>query len=169
MKKKIFIVSFIAALLAMIVLMIIDSDLQNGNYKFGIVSFELAGSLSASDEIIQEWEVRGVSYLASFSLGFDYLYLVLYVSFLGLWTSVMADTFKAVSSKRVAQIIIFMFILAGILDAIENYALFKLLAGSQENYYSLLAYYCAFVKFSLIALGLVYNIAISAGRLIRRN
>jgi len=65
-------------------------------------------------------------------------------------------------------IIIGFFIAAGILDSIENYALMNLLGESASQNWSETAFYCASLKFSLIGLGIVYNIIVSVGKLIVR-
>ncbi len=48
--------------------------------------------------------------------------------------------------------------IAGLFDAIENVALIKLLLGSQNGIYSLIAYYFASMKFAIIAIGIIYII-----------
>jgi len=152
-------------LIAMGALMGIDNVLQRGNTDFGIVSFELAGNLEASNKIIQQWSERDLIPLAAFSLGFDYLYLVFYTIFLSLWTSVLAERFYKKPAQMFANFIIILFVIAGILDAVENYALLNLLGNSVTESNSALAFKCASVKFGLIGLGILYNIIISVKRL----
>jgi hypothetical protein len=47
---------------------------------------------------------------------------------------------------------------AGALDSVENYALIKLLLGSQANILALVARSCAIPKFLIVLLGLLYVI-----------
>lgn len=165
MKKKLLFWFFISTAAVMLALMGMDKVLQGGDADFGIVSFELAGNLDTSTKIIDEWSTRKLIPLAAFSLGFDYLYLFLYTIFLSLWTSVLAESFYKKPSQIFACLIICIFIIAGILDAIENYALLNLLGTKPTEDWSVLAFYCASVKFGLIGLGIIYNIFISVKRL----
>ena len=167
MKKKLLFWSFVGLLLSYLGLNIIDGILQNGNLNFGIIAFELASDFSASNKIIQEWSSRNVLHLASFSLGFDYLFMLFYVLFLAIWTSILSDGFYTKTAKIIAVSAISIFIIAGILDGIENYALLKLLGNSSGKAWSGIAFYCASVKFVLIGLGIIYNLIISIGRLFK--
>jgi nicotinamidase-related amidase len=45
---------------------------------------------------------------------------------------------------------------AGLLDALENYALIRVLLGSQREVWPVMARWCAVPKFLIVALGLVY-------------
>lgn len=166
MKKKLLFWFFIGTLIAMLALMGMDKVLQDGDSNYGIVCFELAGNLEASNNIIQNWSERDIIPLAAFSLGFDYLYLFFYTMFLSLWTSVIAEGFYKKLAKMFARLIIILFVVAGLLDAVENYALLNLLGNNNTQSNSVLAFNCASVKFGLIGLGIFYNIVISIKRLL---
>jgi len=165
MKRKLLFWSFLGLLLSYLGLNYIDSILQNGNLDFGIIAFELAGNLTASNIIIQEWIDGDIIHLASFSLGFDFLFMLFYVAFLSFWTSVLADSFYKNSHRYIATIVISLFIIAGILDGIENYALLNLLGENNNEEWSVMAFYCASIKFGLIGLGIIYNLVVSIGKL----
>jgi hypothetical protein len=47
---------------------------------------------------------------------------------------------------------------AALFDAIENFVLIKLLLGSNNNIFSLIAYYFASIKFVIIGIGIIYII-----------
>ena len=168
MKSKYLFRSFVGLLISYFVLNRIDALLQNGDFNFGIIAYELAGNLAASQQIIHEWTVRNVIHLAAFSLGFDYVFMLFYVSFLALWTASLSYGFHKRPYRILAGFIIGFFIAAGILDGIENYALMNLLGESASQNWSETAFYCASLKFSLIGLGIVYNIIVSVGKLIVR-
>ena len=167
MKKKLLFWSFVGLLLSYLWLNHIDGILQNGNLDFGIIAFELAGNLSASNIIIQQWELQNLIYLANFSLGFDYLFMLFYVSFLAIWTSILSDGFYKKTSKILAGLVIGFFIIAGVLDGIENYALLNLLGNNPSEIWSEMAFYCASIKFGLIGLGIIYNLTVSVLRLVK--
>lgn len=165
MKKKLLLYSFLGALFSIIVLRGIETKLENGNFEYGIVCFELAGNLEASNVIIASWNQREILHLASFSLGFDYLFLVFYVLFLSFWTSILAEGFYKISSRWFANLIIGFFIIAGVLDMIENYFLLSLLGDNPTEIASVIACYCASVKFILIGLGILCNLFVVVKRL----
>lgn len=165
MKKKLLLYSFLVALFSLIILRTIEIKLENGNSDYGIVCFELAGNMEASTNIISYWNESRFLHLAAFSLGFDYLFLVFYVLFLALWTSSLADGFYEKSSRKFANLIIGFFIIAGILDMIENYFLLTLLGNNPIETASVIAYYCASTKFILIGLGILYNLFVVVKRL----
>lgn len=168
MKSKYLFWSFVGLLLSYFVLNRIDALLQNGDFNFGIIAYELAGNLAASKQIIHEWTARNVIHLASFSLGFDYVFMLFYVSFLALWTASLSSGFHKKLYRVVAGSIISIFIIAGILDGIENYALMSLLGDHPTQILSEIAFYCASLKFGLIGLGIIYNFSVSVGKLISR-
>jgi hypothetical protein len=56
-------------------------------------------------------------------------------------------------------------LLAGLLDCTENYALIRLLLGSQNAALSSLARMCALPKFLIVLLGLLY---LAAGAIVSR-
>ena len=167
MKKKFLFWSFVGLLLSYSGLIIIDGILQNGNFDFGIIAFELAGDFSASNKIISEWSGRNVLHLASFSLGFDYLFMLFYVSFLAIWTSILSDRFYTKTAKIIARAVIGIFVIAGVLDGIENFALLMLLGNNLGEAWPEIAFYCASVKFGLIGLGIIYNLTVSISKLFK--
>jgi len=168
MKKQLFIFSFAGALLTIVSMNIIDYSLQNGDSAYGIVSFELAGSIERSVEIINYWIEGSNLQLASFSLGFDYLFMLFYGIFLSLWTLVISDKFPSNKVKNLSKIVVMMFIIAVILDGIENYALLKIVSGFHDQAYSSTAFWAASIKFGLIGLAIVYNAVLSILSLIKR-
>jgi hypothetical protein len=166
MKKRLLLYLFLVALFSVLVLKIIDFKLENGNSEFGMVCFELAGNLETSNTIIASWNESGLTHLASFSLGFDYLFIFTYVLFLSLWTSLLAEGFYNKFAPWFANLIIGFFVIAGMLDMIENYFLLTLLGANPTELSSIIACYCASVKFILIGLGILYNLFVIVKRLL---
>lgn len=123
----------------------------------GIISFEFAGELSAARQIINAWGPGG-QVAAGLSLGLDYLFLVLYAAAIGLGCVLVAEGFAARSTAlaRVGVVLAWGQLLAALLDAVENYALIRLLLGAGEALWPALARASALPKFALVALGLLY-------------
>jgi len=156
LNSHILIISGIISTILLIVLNTIDIPLQNSVAPNGIISFELAADYSESQEMIHSWNSKAKMY-AAFSLGIDYLFLVAYGIFLSLLCAFLA--FKVSLRKffyNAGILISYGVLLAAVLDAIENFALFKLLFGSSNEFYPLLASGSAIIKFMLVLLSFVY-------------
>jgi hypothetical protein len=147
----------VATFAVMAVLRIVDAPLQTEAAPGGIVAFELAGSTAQSTRILESWDENARSY-AGFSLGFDFLFMVVYsttIALACLWASSvlrrlgpsLADLGRWLAWGQWG---------AALLDAAENGALFVLLVGPVASPWPQVAWACATVKFALILVGLVY-------------
>lgn len=123
----------------------------------GIVSFELAGSPSASQAILDSWDARAQVH-AAFIQGLDFLYLLVYA---------LTFSLVALSSARVIQRlgwplaqlgkpVAFSFGLAALCDVIENIALVLILFGTPRSPLPEIAAVCAWIKFAVLFVGMVY-------------
>lgn len=135
----------------------ITASLRNELAPQGIVSFELAGT--AAPAVVNSWDAFARAD-AAFSLGFDYLFILFWVSStalgcllasrrLGRWGTAVVWLGRALAWAQ---------IVGGILDMIENGALFQLLQGGLAHWGGI-AQACASAKFILLALGLLYALA----------
>jgi len=161
MKKNLLYFTLIGTVLSYVVLFFVDIKLQSGDINFGIVSFELAGNINSSSEIVNNWAVNNNLSLAAFSIGFDYLFIIFYASFIFIWTSILSDRFYNKAAKYFANFIMIITVIAGIFDMIENYSLMQVLSGSQDNFWPLIAYYFSSFKFIFILIAILYNLIIS--------
>ena len=162
---KILFVSGFTTIILLTTLSLINLPLQNLIAPNGMISFELAADYNESQEMINSWNSKAKIY-AAFSLGIDYLFLVAYGFFLSLLCVFLAHKVSARKIFYEAGILVSYGVLgAAMLDAIENFALFKLLLGSSNEFYSLLASSSAIIKFMLVLLSFVY--ILSAGIMIR--
>ena len=161
MKRKFLYFTLLVTILTYVVLFLVDIKLQAGDMNFGIVSFELAGNLNSSNEIVSYWAINNNLNLAAFSIGFDYLFILFYAGFLFLWTSILSDGFYNKTSKNFANFIMLIIIVAGIFDMIENYSLMQVLGGSRDVPWPLMAYYFALLKFILLSIAILYNVIIN--------
>ena len=152
-----------------VVLQIVGRPLKTAAAPQGIVSFELAGNWPASHAIIASWDYAARLH-AAFSLGLDYLYMPLYAI-----TIALACVQAAGTSLRSPRPIWALGILLGwalglaaLLDAVENFALFRLLLGSTSTAWPAVARACATVKFVFVIGGLLYAAVGGVAYLIRR-
>ena len=158
-QKWTFVILLLLTLLVMVGLQVLDGPLKTEAAPSGIVSFELAGGQAKAQEIVESWGSRGQVY-AGLSLGLDYLFLMVYASSIGLGCVLVARSL----TKRIKILFpagVFLAwgqIGAALLDSVENYALIRVLLGSEQELWPMTALWCAVPKFAIVALGLVYII-----------
>ena len=158
-QKWTFVILLALTLLVMAGLQVIDRPLKTEAAPSGIVSFELAGEQAKAQEIIESWGPRGQVY-AGLSLGLDYLFLMLYAISIGLGCVLVTQSL----AKRdwilfpAGVFLAWGLIGAALLDSVENYALIRVLLGSEQELWPMIALWCAVPKFVIVALGLVYII-----------
>lgn len=166
---KILFVSCFITISLLITLSLIDIHLQNPAAPDGIISFELAANYTESQQMIQSWDSRAKMY-AAFSLGIDYLFLVTYGFFLSLICVFLALKVRTRKLIYNAGLIVSYGVLAAaILDAIENFALFKLLFGSSNELFPLLASSSAIIKFMLVLISFIYILSATIIILVQKN
>jgi hypothetical protein len=124
---------------------------------YGVVSFELAGSIKKMVAILSSWDVNA-QLRASFGLGLDYLFMAVYASTIALGIGLAADGLhrKGWPLASLGGLLAWGVILAALLDMIENIALLVVLWGPLTNPWPALARWCAIPKFALLFVGIVY-------------
>ncbi len=125
----------------------------------GIVSFELAGSASAAAAILASWS-PAERRLALLHLGLDYLYLLAYPALLSLACGRLAGRLGEghPGLARLGGALAWAVPVAGLLDAIENAALIRILAAAPSDALARIAWGSAVPKFALVAAALAYLI-----------
>lgn len=148
--------TFVLFVLCSIALSTIDVFIKNEITPLGIVSFEFISSLSNVNAAMQLWGEKGQA-AVGFSLGLDYLYILVYsVLFIYCLRNTSEKLFQHNAAfAKVAAVLAVVFPVAACCDAIENFGLLKLLLGSQNELWVVVAYYCAAIKFCIIAISLV--------------
>jgi hypothetical protein len=156
-RRRVFVISVLLAIFVMVILQVLGRPLNTEAAPAGIVSFELAGNTLAADHMLESWGEAGRVY-AGLSLGLDYLFLVAYAVAIGLGCVLVARTFSQGSRFLAAAGILLAWAQFGaaLLDGLENYALIRVLLGSQHKLWPILAQWCAVPKFLIVVLGLVY-------------
>lgn len=139
-----------------IVLSSIGQSLKNQTAPQGIISFELAGSASRAEQIISSWSdaARRDAFL---SIGVDYLYLFVYPLAISLACLVVsARLSRRRTPTKTGATLSWLVLVAGLLDAVENLAMIRMLKSNEGDLWPVLAKWCAIPKFSLVASGLAY-------------
>jgi hypothetical protein len=169
-RKAIFILAVVVAVVMTLIMNVIGKPLITTAAPAGIVSFEMAGTSSQAQIILDSWDTRAKQF-AAFSLGFDYLYMLAYATAISLGCLLTALAIQEQSwpfGSLGAPIALGMW-LAAAFDAVENLALsFILLGGAAAEIWPAIARFCALVKFSLIFIGLIYVFFGLASGVVRR-
>jgi len=171
-RKRFFITFLFLTLILFAVFRILDKPLRTSAAPNGIVSFELAGKVEQARAITDEWkslslllssvagqpnsDVVNIPYtFAAFGLGIDYLFMPIYAFALAFGTLLAADGHSG-WVRSLGAIAGYGAFAAALFDAIENYALFQILLNRIYSPFPELAYYCASIKFGLLAFGIVF-------------
>jgi hypothetical protein len=164
-RKPLFFTLFVLTVIMVAVFRYLDQPLRTSIAPNGIVSFEFARTPEKAFQIMVSWEpnnvtgpeiIRFKAYLyAAFSLGIDYLFMPIYASTLSLSTLLAAGRHKGWLNS-LGVIAGWGAIGAAVFDAVENYALLRVLLGNVTSPHPGIAAICAGVKFSLILLALIY-------------
>jgi len=157
-------------ILVMVILNVGGRPLTTPAATSGIISYELAGKVDQAQFIIDSWDNQArVS--AAFNLGLDYLFLLLYSMSIGAAVLWLTDTLT--SNHRMltlANLLAWSLVLAAILDAIENGALFTMLVNGASEPWPGVAQVAAVIKFAFVIIGLLYiliGLIVSLGRRLR--
>lgn len=155
-RKPIFLSLLFLTLILFAVFRVLDAPLRTPAAPSGIVSYELAGTPAAAQSILDSWDERARLF-AAFGLGLDYLFMPAYALALSLGILLAAGR-HAGWFTRLGAWMGWGALLAALLDAVENFALFKLLLNNIFSPWPAIAYWCATVKFTFLLLGLTYAI-----------
>jgi hypothetical protein len=155
-RRWLFLPLLVLTLAVMAVLNGVDRPLVTEAAPRGIVSFELAGDVSSARAILDSWDARARAH-AGFSLGFDFVFLILYSTTIACacaWGARgLGEVWRPLAP--VGPLLAWGQWLAGLLDAVENTALWVILADGPSVPWPRLAWWCAAIKFTLVALGLL--------------
>ena len=155
--KPALVLSILATLALMVTLSALGAPLRTDASPAGIVSFEFAGSLAAAQHMIVSWGETGRTY-AGLNLGLDYLFLIAYPFSIGLACVMVSrrlrDRGGGFSNLGIG--LAWGQGAAGLLDALENYGLIRVLLGTRIESWPTVSRIAATGKFALVALGLTY-------------
>lgn len=166
-RKPLFLAFLAGTLILFAVFRILGTPLQTSDAPNGIVSFELASNAEKVFQILVSWEPivqegppmiiqPSGKLFAAFGLGIDYLFMPVYATALALGILLAAGR----HSGWFASLGVWLgwgAYAAAIFDAVENYALARMLLLNQIwSPYPQVAAISATIKFGLLVLGLVY-------------
>ena len=133
-----------------------DSFLTNDVCTGGIIGFEFSKDVETAQLYMNSWGDIGRN-AAGLSLGLDFLFPLLYATFIALLIHKLnVRLWSEKSFYQAGIILIWLQFLAGLFDYIENLGLIQLLLGETEPIWASLAYYFAAAKFLLVFIGIGY-------------
>jgi hypothetical protein len=165
-QKSVFWFLFVFTIVLLVSMQVLGAPLNTEAAPAGIVTFEFARTLTAAQVIMDSWGGEGQVY-AGLNLGLDYLFMAAYGLAIGLGCVLVARGLaeRVKFLTPVGVVLAWGSLLAALLDALENYALIRVLLGSTNELWPVVAYWCAVPKFIIVAIGLLYIIlgAVIAG------
>lgn len=152
-----FLASLSLTLAVWLVLSVASAPLKTAAAPFGIVSFELAGTVERAAAIVASWGPPQRE-AAAFGLGLDFLFLFLYPITISLACRITAArltmSWPRLSLLGTALALVVPLCIA--LDAIENVALWRVLALGATSPWPAVAAIAAYPKFALVLVGIGY-------------
>ena len=157
LRKRFFYTFLFLTLILFAIFRGLDQPLQTDYAPNGIVSFEFAGSSQNAAHMVLTWSDQALLN-ASFGLGIDYLFMPVYALALAFGTLLAAGRHEG-WFRSLGAVAGYGAFAAALFDAVENYALFRVLSGAFDSSYPSIAAICATIKFLWLVLGLLYAIA----------
>ncbi len=155
-RQNIFFIFLILTAAIFLVFQFIDKPLQTSAAPSGIVSFELAGSVTSVNAMLESWNSSALLYNA-FGLGFDFLFMPIYAVTISM-AVLLSSKRRNAAWEKAGNIIGWAAMAALLFDAVENLALFSMLVGRVSGPYPQVAAICAMVKFGLIILAVFFGL-----------
>lgn len=130
-------------------------DLKTPDAPKGMVSLQLSWSRSDAIKILDSWEK--LKNVARKQLQLDYAFLMFYPLLLSLICGMLADSPDS-TLAAIGMLLSWAVLLAGPLDAVENYALLVMIRSSPTEALAKTAGWCAGIKFALVSAAVGYGI-----------
>ena len=143
----------VSTIVICVAMLIVDHPLKTTHAPLGIISLQLAGSTQAAKQVVYDWDPKH-RLAAAFGLGLDYLFLCSYAIWIFLGSRWAALRWMKTQPAR-AQIFAWLSwaaLVAGALDGVENVILLIFLQSDGRSVLYPLAFWCAVVKFLLLAI-----------------
>jgi hypothetical protein len=156
-RRQVFPPALALTLIVLVVLTWVGRPLTTPAAPKGIISYEFAGSVLKAKDILISWGEAGRVH-AAFSLGLDFLFILAYMTSIGLACTWTGEVFRRRGwlVGSLGALIAWGVCLAGVLDVIENVGLTTMLFGTVSSPWPQLAAACAAGKFLLIAIAMLY-------------
>jgi hypothetical protein len=152
------------AIAAFVVLYSLDTGLKSAT-GFGTVDLQSAETAVQYAQIFSAWIARRHSATAGFSLGFDYLFIALYVYAFYYSAIIAREAFapKKDLARRVANYLALVPLTGALADSVENALEFSMMIRGPSDNLARLAFAASNVKTVCFIIGLLLLVAALAG------
>ena len=138
-----------------VILLGVQVVLDRALAPYGIVGLELAGTPERAGIILVAWGNQGTT-VAALGLGLDYLFAIAYALTLAMACEALASSASGGILHRLGVWLAWGSLAAGAFDLVENTAIAVMLVEGRLAPWAAVATLCAVVKFTLVALALLY-------------
>ncbi|NIM92437.1 MAG: hypothetical protein GTO18_01815 [Anaerolineales bacterium] len=154
----------------LIIMNVLDMPLKTDAAPNGIISFELAGDEDTVEAILDSWD-KDQQLLASFTIGLDYLFLILYSTTIALGCIWAMFYFRWINSPLfvIGSWLAWFQWLAAIFDSVENASLMIILLGNPISPWAQISRVLAILKFAFVFIGVLYFLVTLLMRTFRRS
>lgn len=152
--RIIWLLSFVVSVTILVAFGPLNAPLQTTAAPLGMISYELARTEANAASMLGSWD-EAARLAAAFSLGLDYLFLVSYATAIGMVCWAVAARHEG-RWATLGRLLAWGLLLAALLDAVENLALWQQLQHGAGASLARLAWLAALAKFALVAAGLLY-------------
>jgi len=137
-----------------IIFIVVMQSISEALLPHNIIEFELAYTTEVAQRMLNTWQSNNAMRELFFLLGVDYLFMFLY-SF-SIWFACVSLAGR-VTPRLAHWIVVLAWLqpIAGVLDGVENFALFHISIGDTSPSWPLLSYYCAMPKFVIVLIGIL--------------
>lgn len=156
MTKKI-VIAALATVVMIVVMRWMGIGLISNVSPLGIVSFELAPNFSTAKEIVNTVGQKPLQW----NVGIDFLFILAYTFFFFFCCKALMNSFRSSGLRTLGFIFLELSVLIGVLDFIENVAMLITLGGYGTDVSVSVSKWAAILKFSLLALVVVYILVAS--------
>lgn len=157
--RRWFFICLALTLPCMVALFALGEPLRTDAAPGGIISYEFVWSVAGAQRVIDSWDAPTRLY-AAFNLGFDYLFLLLYSTNIGMACVLSGRRLEArrgwTRATMLGASLAWGMWVAAVLDGVENAALLVLLLGHVQAPWPAIATWSAIPKFVLVAAGLLF-------------
>ncbi len=145
----------IAALFFLVMLVVMQwqgSALKSNNSKLGIVNLEFADTPAKLHQLLQNWDMA----IVKMNIRLDFLFIIAYVAFFALSLMQVASMWAEGFMRNTGMVLAGLIFAAGIFDIAENLLMLQSINGNYTDASLILTWYCAAIKFLVIAFALIY-------------
>ena len=150
---------FLAATLVTLLWMLMMSSLVKPLTSKQIVSFELTRTPEVASALMKEWDAQQLTSQARLSIYLDFGFLVLYSLSISLGCMVVSKFAANGFLIRIGEFLSKLILVAGLCDAVENFAMLISLADEPSVASTSIAFWFASAKFLMVVLSLVFVLA----------